>query len=265
MQPPQLRPRLDTELVGEDPAQLVERRERRLLAAGRVERAQPALPQRLAVGVLGEQRDQVRDDPVRVAGGQQGVEAVLLAASRAPRRAGCGPAPAIRCPGRRRRACRASGPVRRRRSAARRPGPWLPRLRPRRAPASRPCPARRPAGSPARRAVPARRRGPPGPARAPGAAARSTSPAHRRRRRADSAPDGVDQRRRGQGSPHVHEQRGGDALYAPAAERPRRPVNLDGQRSEVEKPHQRDRRGAFHLRHSVCETHVRPLRQRVLP
>ena len=78
VQAAQLRPRLDTQFVGEGAAQLVERRERRLLTSGRVERAQPALPERLAVGVLGEQGDQVRDDPVRIPGGQQGVEAVLL-------------------------------------------------------------------------------------------------------------------------------------------------------------------------------------------
>ncbi len=41
--------------------------------AGRVQRPQPALPERLAVRVLDEQRDQVGDGPVRLAGGEQGV------------------------------------------------------------------------------------------------------------------------------------------------------------------------------------------------
>ena len=78
VKPPQLRPRLDTELLGEHPAQTRGGCERRLLLAGHVERAQPPLPQRLAVGVFDDQRDQVRDDLVRVAGSEQDVEAVLL-------------------------------------------------------------------------------------------------------------------------------------------------------------------------------------------
>ena len=77
VQPAQCRPRLDTEFVGENAAQLVERRECRLLAARGVERPQPQLPQRLEVGVLGDQRHQVRDGTVGVAGGQQGGQAVL--------------------------------------------------------------------------------------------------------------------------------------------------------------------------------------------
>ena len=64
MQPAECRPRLDTEFVGENAAQLVERRECRLLAARGVERPQPQLPQRLEVGVLGDQRHQVRDGTV---------------------------------------------------------------------------------------------------------------------------------------------------------------------------------------------------------
>ena len=77
VQPARSRPRLDADLVGEDAAQLVERRERRLLAARRVERPQPQLPQRLEVGMLGDQRHQVRGGTVGVAGGQQGGQAVL--------------------------------------------------------------------------------------------------------------------------------------------------------------------------------------------
>ena len=112
VQPPQLRPRLDTELLGEHPAQLVEGCERRLLAQEHVERAQPPLPQRLAIGVLDDQRDQVRDDPVRVPVASRTSRRCCWSVTRTSA-SRCGPAPAIRCRGRRRRVCPASDPVRR--------------------------------------------------------------------------------------------------------------------------------------------------------
>ena len=253
VQPPQLRPRLDTELLGEHPAQLVEGRERRLLPAGHVERAQPPLPQRLAIGVLDDQRDQIRDDPVRVAGGEQDVEAVLLerhahlgepGADRLQPSGvgdavvGCAP-PATQCvvgdpqgvDGVGGGACGSGGcgedlGVDRVRCDGQ---PVALLVAPHQhGVAARPAGLHHPAQSPDQRVQ-----------RTAGAGGRIHSP------------DGVDQRRCGQGRSHVDEQRGGDGLYAPATEGPRRPVNLDGKRSEVEEPHERDRSGAFHLRHSV--------------